>query len=229
MTKRKSLGLATTLIALLAFSGTAIFAQEETATVVPPAEATSAVVPPAAFTDGRINDTTGLGGLAIYCVDQNSNTHVTTFENGSITVWGVGDQKYITLTAAELRGSTEITQQPSVMEAQMTEDASMMMQPNEMMTEEASEMMAEATPMAMFDEPILLAQATTPNGLIGFFSFGADEFALQGHDDKGAFFTYSWTGCSTGKLEHTTAPYLPMLEMTPMSEMMMTAEATTSP
>ena len=205
MAKRKLIALITTMIALLAFSGTAIFAQEETATVVPPPT----------FTDGRINDIVGLGGLALYCVDQAGNTNVSTFDNGAITVWGIGDQKYINLTAAQLRGNVEIPQQPSVMEAQMTEDASMMMQPTEMMTEEADNMMAEATPMAMSDEPVLLARATTPSGEIGFFSFGGDQFALQGHDDKGSFYTYTWTGCGTGKLEHTTAPYLPMLEVVP--------------
>jgi len=215
MTKRLLINITLVLVMLLTVSATAILAQSETPTVVPPP----------AFTDGRISDIVGLGGLAIYCVDQNSNTNVSSFDNGAITVWGVGDQKYISLSAAQLRGDAEITQAPSAMEASMTE-AAPMMEPTGMMTEDATEMV-EATPMAMAHEPVLLARATTPSGEIGFFSLGDDLFVLQGHDDKGSFFTYTWTGCSTGVLDHTTAAFLPMLEVMPAMESteMVTPEA----
>jgi len=210
MTTRKMLALATALVTVLAFSSTAILAQEETASVVPVPEASETAVPPPSFTDGRINGSISLGGLALYCVDKNNNTHVTSFQNGSITVWGVGDQKYINLTANQLRGNVEVPQEPSVMLEQMTEEAMMNAAPTEMATEEMME--PEVTAMPMGDQPILLAQALTPNGLIGFFTFGGDEFALQGHDETGKFFTYTWTGCSTGSIDTATQPYLPELE-----------------
>ena len=220
MVKRHLLAISITLITLLAFSGTALLAQSETATVVPPPT----------FTDGRINDIVGLGGLAIYCVDQNGNTHVSSFDNGAITVWGIGDQKYINLTAAQLRGSEEISQTPSVMEAQMTEDAS-----DDAANRDDDRRIGHhdggSHPDGNVEEPVLLARATTPTGEIGFFSFGGDMFALQGHDDKGSFYTYTWTGCSTGKLDHSTVPTCPCLKSTATLEVsdMMTAEATTSP
>ncbi len=215
MAKRQFISLTLAIVALLAFSGTAIFAQS----------ATETPVAPATFSDGRINDIIGLGGLAIYCVDQNNNTHVNTFQNGAITVWGVGDQKYINLSAAQLRGNAQITQQPAAMEAQMTEDASMMMQPTATVTPEATEMMS-ATPAGTASEPFLLTTAMTPSGVIGFFRVGQDKFALQGHDDKGSFYTYTWTGCSTGFLDHSTLPYLPMLTATEEMPDMMTPEVT---
>jgi len=210
MTKRNLIVRATALVALLTFSGTAIFAQDETATVVPVPEASETAVPPPSFTDGRINGSISLGGLALYCVDKNNNTHVNTFQNGSITVWGVGDQKYINLTANQLRGNSEVPQEPSVMLEQMTEEAMLNAEPTEMVTQEMIE--PEVTIMPMGDQPVLLARATTPNGLIGFFSFGGDEFALQGHDETGKFFTYTWTGCNTGSIDTATQPYLPELE-----------------
>lgn len=218
MTKHRSIVITLVLVILLT-SSTAILAQS----------ATETPIPPPTFSDGRINDIVGLGGLAIYCVDQNNDTHVNTFQNGRITVWGVGDQKYIELTADQLRGNEEISQAPAVMEAEMTEAAPSAMQSDAMMTEEAPEMM-DATLAGTATEPFLLAQATTPSGAIGFFRVGEDTFALQGHDDKGSFYTYTWTGCSTGVLDHTTLPYLPMLEVVPTEEMseMMTPEATAS-
>ena len=201
MTKQRTLAITLVLALLLAVTGTSLLAQEATETPT--------VMPPPTFTDGRISNTAGLGGLALYCVDSSGNTNVDTFDDGAITVWGVGDQKYIELTARELRGSMEIDQEPSVMEVEgtLTEEAPMME-----MAEATSEPQPEATEMTMMHDPVLLARANTPNGPIGFFSLGEDHFALQGHDDKAAFFTYSWTGCSTGVIEHTTGAFLPFLE-----------------
>ncbi len=132
MRKAQAVLLGSIVILLIALSSAAIFAQEETATVAPPPS----------FTDGRINDSTLLGGLALYCVDANSNV-VSTFANGAITVWGVGDQKYINLSAAQLHGDVEIPQQPSQMEAQMTLTPPMEPTATEMMmaTEEPTVMM----------------------------------------------------------------------------------------
>lgn len=202
---------------LLSTSATAAFAQDSTETPVAPEEGTATVVPPAAFTDGRISDIVGLGGLALYCVDEN-NVNVGSIDDGSITVWGVGDQKYIELTGEELRGDMEVSQEPSVaeVEGELT-DAAPMMEATEAM-EETSDMMPEATEVVPDMTPVLLARATTPSGEIGFFRIGEDDlFALQGYDDKSAFFTYTWTGCSTGTLDKVTAPFEAFLEA-PMME-----------
>jgi hypothetical protein len=201
------------LLLLLATSVTALFAQEETETPIPSAEETVTPVPPPAFTDGRISNTAGLGGLALYCVDEN-NINVSSIDDGSITVWGVGDQKYIELTADELRGDEEILQEPSVAETEgeLTEAAPMMTETPAIASEEGADM-PEATAVVLDEEPVLLARATTPNGEIGFFRISDDDqFALQGYDDKGAFFTYTWTGCNTGTVDHATAPFQPFLE-----------------
>lgn len=203
MTKPRLFGLTTILAMLLIASGTAVLAQEATETPSP--------IPPPTFTDERISETAGLGGLALYCVNS-SGTPGDSFEGGAITVWGVGDQKYIELTAAELRGNVEVTQEPSVMEmeGELTVEAPVIMETDE--ADVVSEIEPEATELVLIQEPILLARASTPNGEIGFFRIDNDRFALQGHDDKGAFFTYTWTGCNTGVIEHTTAPFLPFLE-----------------
>ena len=211
--KRQLLSVTAVLVMLLAFTGAVILAQSNTETPASPSE-TETPIPPPVFTDGRINGSTDLGGLAIYCVDQTNNTHVNTFQNGSITVWGVGDQKYIDLTANQLRGNVEIQQMPSVMEMQMTQTAPQTTTPQStaMATEEMTE--AQVTAMPLGQQAVILARATTPNGLIGFFSFGGDQFALQGHDQHGKFFTYTWTGCSQGSIDTTTQPYLPEFEAT---------------
>src|SRR5215207_1826018 len=129
------------LLLLLVTSVTALFAQEETETPLPSAEETVTPVPPPAFTDGRISNTAGLGGLALYCVDENNN-NVTSLDDGSITVWGVGDQKYIELTVDELRSDVEIPQEPSVAEAEgeLDELAPTMEVTEELMTDEDADM-----------------------------------------------------------------------------------------
>jgi len=226
MMKLRLFGLMTILAMLFVASGTAVLAQEATETPAP--------VPPPTFTDGRISNTAGLGGLALYCVNS-GGVPGDSFEGGAITVWGVGDQKYIELSASELRGSVEVMQEPSVMEmeGELTVEAPAVDTPMMMETEAAeavSDVMPEATALVLAQEPILLARATTPNGEIGFFRIGNDQFALQGHDDKGAFFTYTWTGCNTGVIEHTTGAFLPFLEAPVVVEMneseMVTPEAT---
>ncbi len=222
MMKLQRSGVLAALITLLTISGV-VFAQTETATPIPPP----------VFTDGRINGSIDLGGLALYCVDS-AGKNISSFDNGFITVWGAGDQKYINLDADQLRGNVEIPQLPSQAQMQaMTEEASATM----MATEASSAMTTpEATPMPAATLPAgttaaLLARAMTPNGEIGFFSLGNDTFALQGYDEHGKFFTYTWTGCSTGTLDNTTGAYQPglVVQATPMATSEMTTEATTSP
>jgi hypothetical protein len=200
--KRHLLSISAALIALLCFSGVA--AQESTPTVEAPPN----------YTDGRINDNAELGGLAIYCVDINNNTHIGSFEEGAITVWGIGDQKYIELAAYQLRGRIEVRQAPSVAEAQLRLTATPQPTATTAKTEEP-----ETTPVPSGKlEPFLVARANTLNGVIGFFRVGEDEFALQGHDDKENFFTYRWTACDIGELDSDAAPYNPMLEVTATPE-----------
>ncbi|HVU11692.1 MAG TPA: hypothetical protein VHD90_10450 [Phototrophicaceae bacterium] len=229
MMKLQRIGLLAAVIALFTCSGAAVFAQTETATPVPPP----------VFTDGRINGSVNLGGLALYCVDS-AGKNISSFDNGAITVWGVGDQKYINLDANQLRGNVEIPQLPSQAQMQaMTEEAMMATEDMGMMTEtpvSSTLVMPEATLMPAATVPsgmtaVLLARAMTPNGEIGFFSLGNDAFALQGYDQNGKFFTYTWTGCSTGMLDNTTGPYQPglVVQATPMMTPEMTMEATTSP
>jgi len=224
--KRPLLSIAALL--LLAFSSTAILAQSTTETPAPSAGETATVIPPPVFTDGRINGSIDLGGLALYCVDQSGN-NVNAIDNGFITVWGVGDQKYINLDANQLRGNVEIPQLPATM--QMTQEATedtTVMEVTPMVAVSSEEPQAAATPAA---QPVLLARAATPNGEIGFFGLGNDQFALQGYDENGKFFTYTWTGCSTGVIDTTSAAYMPDVTTPPTAMMTpeMTAEATTSP
>jgi hypothetical protein len=201
--RRHLLILSAALIALLCFS--AVAAQEETPTIEPAP----------AYTDGRINDNAELGGLAIYCVDINNNTHVGSFEEGAITIWGIGDQKYIELAAYQLRGRIEVRQAPSVAEAQMHLTATPQPTATIAKTEEPE---ATETANPSEPEPFLVARANTLNGVIGFFRVGEDEFALQGHDDKGNFFTYRWTACDIGELDDSAVPYNPILEVTATPE-----------
>lgn len=197
--KRHLLSISAVFIALLCVS--VVAAQEET----PAVEATPA------HSDGRINDNAELGGLAIYCVDMSNNTHVESFEEGAITVWGIGDQKYIELAAYQLRGRIEVRQAPSVAEAEMRLTATPQPTPTSAKTEESA---ASETTTLGEPQPLLIARANTPNGVIGFFRVGEDEFALQGHDDKGNFFTYRWSSCDVGELDESATPYNPMLEVT---------------
>lgn len=211
--------LTAVLVIALLVSGAAIFAQTPESTAPATAQASS-------FTDGRINGDIDLGGLALYCTDASGNTRsVNTFQNGSIDLWGVGGQKYITLTAAQLRGTTEIAQPPATMEPGMTETP--MPAPTQMMgTEEATQM-----------PPTLLARAATPNGEVYFISLGNDNFMLQGTDETGKFFSYFWSGCSMGNIQAGAVPLFPATtgssnsgaQSTAMPTAEMTAAATTSP
>jgi len=149
------------------------------------------------FTDGRINGDIFLGGLAIYCQDQNANTHVNTFQNGGLTVWGPDGQEYVFLDVNQLRGNREIPQL-ATMEANMTEAV----QPTATQT---ATLTASGTQEAQ--APFLLARANTPNGQIWLFRVGDDQFALQGNDNTGKFFTYIWTGCGMGSLSTDTSPF----------------------
>ncbi|MEP7291930.1 MAG: hypothetical protein ABI835_09105, partial [Chloroflexota bacterium] len=77
------------------------------------------------------------------------------------------------------------------------------MQPPMQAASATGEPMMTVTPDATMDasateepmmEPVLLAQAETVNGTIWLFRVGMDQFTLQGNDNTGKFFTYSWTG-----------------------------------
>jgi len=200
---------ATVLAAVTLLSAALILAQGSTSAPTP--EATSVA---STFNDARINGNVFLGGLAIYCVDQNGNSSPgMSFVNGGITIWGIGDQEYFALTVDQLRGNEEIPQPPPTMEPGMTVEPMMTVTPMPTMS-------ASATQEVM--TPVLLARSDTPNGTMWLFRVGADQFALQGNDNTGKFFTYAWTGCGIGTLSTDTLPFDAM-EMMPM-----TAEATAS-
>lgn len=208
--------LAAALLSLLTILSAAVIIAQES-TEEPAAESTSVA---SSFNDNRINGEVFLGGLAVYCEDENGNTDGNTFQNGGITVWGADGQKYIELTAAQLRGDEEIMQPPPTLEAGATEEPMMEMTLDPSATEE---------PM----DPILLAQADTVNGTIYFFRIGTDRFTLQGNDNTGKFFSYTWIGCALGALDIGAGPIIsmgdmPMVEVTEMATMEATAEATAS-
>ena len=204
---------ASILIISVLVSSAAIFAQDATP------ESTAV---PSSFSDGRINGDIQLGGLAVYCADATGNTHVNSFQDGGIQVWGADGQEYIVLTAAELSGTEEIMQPPPTMEAGMTEEPMM-----------ASTPMADATEeMVSPTNPLLLARAAGPNGEIWFLKIGDNQFVLQTNDEHGKYITYTWGGCGLGNIQTDVVPLLPSIQGTPMmamTEEMMTAEATTSP
>jgi len=182
--------LAVVLVISVLVSSAAILAQDST----PESTAESTAVS-SSFTDGRINGDIFLGGLAVYCQDQNGGTNVNSFQNGGLTVWGPDGQEYIFLSENQLRGNQEIAQL-ATMEVNMTETAV----PTQTATVTASGTQEAQT-------PFLLAQANTVNGQVWLFRVGDDQFALQGNDNTGKFFTYVWTGCSTGILSTDTAPF----------------------
>lgn len=195
--KKTRLVLVASLLSLLTiFSAAAILAQDSTEE--PPAEATAVS---SSFSDNRINGDVFLGGLALYCEDENGNTDGNTFQNGAITVWGPDGQKYLELTAVQLRGGR-------------ASDMSM----SEATAEPMMEMTAE--PAAPF-VPVLLAQANTLNGPVWFFLNGTDRFTLQGTDNTGKFYSYTWEGCEQGGLDVGAGPII----STGMN-MMPTVEAT---
>ncbi len=190
---------------------------------------------PSSFSDHRINGDIFLGGLAIYCEDENGSTDTTSFDKGGMTVWGPDGQKYIELTVNQLRGNEEIPQPPPTMMPGATEEA-------------MAEVTAEAMPTEIIGEgmsPLLLARANTVNGEVWLFRVGDNVFALQGNDNTGKFFTYTWTGCSMGNLSTNTTPFAgvqmptsaPMMESTEMATpvstqapvIVPTVEVTTSP
>lgn len=196
------------VLALLAImSVAAILAQESTP------EATSEPSGSSSFSDNRINGDVFLGGLAIFCVDEFGATDGNTFQNGGITVWGPDGQKYIELTAAQLRGDEEISQPPPTPDPLVTP-----------MPEATVDASATVEPLA---RPVLLTQAITANGPIWLFRVSNDDtFALQGYDNTGKFYTYTWQSCGLGTLDPNTAPFDALIEM-PMVEV--TSEATEAP
>lgn len=192
------IGVVLSLLAVM--SAAVIMAQESTP------EATSEPSESSSFSDNRINGDVFLGGLAIFCEDENGATDGNTFQNGAITVWGPDGQKYIELTAAQLRGDEEISQPPPTPDPLVTPVPEATLDP-------------EATPEPL-TEPVLLAQADTINGPIWFFRVGNDDtFALQGYDNTGKFFTYSWQSCGLGTLDPNAPPFVasddaPVVEVT---------------
>jgi len=193
MKSNRVVALASVLIIAILVSSAVILAQGATPESTPESTASAS-----SFTDGRINGDVFLGGLAIYCQNQNGDTHVNTFQNGDLTVWGPDGQEYIFLDVNQLRGNKEITQL-ATMEANMTETV----QPTATQT---ATLTASGTQKAQ--QPFLLARANTTNGQIWLFRTGDDQFALQGNDNTGKFFTYMWTGCSLGSLSTDTAPFM---------------------
>ncbi|MCC6802551.1 MAG: hypothetical protein IT319_06685 [Anaerolineae bacterium] len=187
---------------------------------------------PSSFSDNRINGDIYLAGLAVYCTDENGNTDSNTYQNGGISVWGADGQEYIVLTVDQLRGDEEISQPVVPMET--TQEA---MTPTETATP-APTVEAVGTEEVM-PEPVLLARAETMNGTIWLFRIADDVFALQGNDEHGKFYTYTWTGCSLGVLSTETAPFagldfsdttgaesMATEEMMPAETLMPTEEAT---
>lgn len=214
------------LTVLASLSAVIIAAQESTE------EAPEATEVPSSFSDNRINGDIYLAGLAVYCVDETGSTDTNTYQNGGITVWGADGQEYIALTVAQLRGDEEIPQPAVPME--MTEEPMMEVTPAP-----TDDMMATEE---MMPEPVLLARAQTMNGPVWLFRVTDDVFALQGNDEYGKFYTYTWTGCSLGVLSTETAPFagldmesmgdttdmesMATEEMMPAETMMPTEEAT---
>jgi len=197
--------LAVVLVISALVSSAAILAQDATP------ESTAV---PSSFTDGRINGDIQLGGLAVYCADANGDTHVNSFQDGSLQVWGADGKEYITLTAAELSGNEEITQPPPTEEP-------MMATPEAGATEE----------MVSPTNPALLARAAGPYGEIWFLKVGDNDFVLQTNDEHGKFITYTWEGCGLGNIQTDVVPLLPSVQGAPVMAMTAeaTAEATTSP
>ncbi len=210
MKSKRMILVSMALSLITVFSAAALLAQD--ATEEPSMEATEV---PSSFADNRINGDIFLGGLALFCEDENGMTDGNTFQDGALTVWGPEGQEYIRLTAAQLRGDEEIDQPPP------TPD--MMTTPMPEATMEAMD--AEATPEPMTD-PVLLARAETTSGWIWLFRVGEDTFALQGTDNTGKFYTYTWTGCALGVLEAGTMPIFPV---DGMPDMMATEEMTAEP
>jgi hypothetical protein len=207
------IGVVLSLLAVMSVA--AIFAQESTPEATSePGEATEMM---SSFADNRINGDVFLGGLAIFCEDEFGATDGNTFQNGGITVWGPDGQKYIELTAAQLRGDEEISQPPPTPDPLVTP-----------MPEATMDASATAEPLM---QPVLLARASTVNGPVWLFRLNnEDTFALQGYDNTGKFYTYVWQSCSLGTLDLGAAPFdstvvMPVMEMT--SEM--TAEPTSAP
>jgi len=192
MRTNRAVLFAAILIISVLVSSVAILAQDST-----PESTAESTAASSSFTDGRINGDIFLGGLAIYCQDQNGNTNINTFQNGGLTVWGPNGQEYIFLSANQLRGNQEVPQL-ATMEVNMTETVA----PTATQT---ATMSASGTQEAQ--QPFLLAQANTVNGPIWLFRVGDDQFALQGNDNTGKFFTYVWTGCSIGTLSTDTASF----------------------
>lgn len=203
------------VLSLLAvMSAAAIFAQESTP------EATSEPSESSSFADNRINGDVFLGGLAIFCEDEFGATDGNTFQNGLLTVWGPDGQKYIELTAAQLRGDEEIMQPPPT--------------PDPLVTPTPEATVDPAATVEPLDEPVLLAKAATANGPIWLFRVNnEDTFVLQGYDNTGKFFTYVWQSCGLGTLDLSAAPFdssveVPVVEVTeaPTSAPEPTEEAT---
>ncbi len=132
------------------------------------------------FGDARINGDIYIGDLALYCVDQNGTPNRSSFQDGGITVWSVGGSKYIDLNAAQLRGEQATTSNTHVV----------------------------GDPSEITQFPVLLATAQTDLGEIWFWLAGPNDFfQLQGTDQWGKFYTYTWQGCSLGYVANGGGPY----------------------
>src|SRR5690606_6370770 len=89
MNSKRTLFIGAVVMMLALLSAAVILAQD------PTPESTEV---PTSFSDNRINGDIYLSGLALYCEDETGNTDTNTFQNGSLSIWGVGGQRYIHLT-----------------------------------------------------------------------------------------------------------------------------------
>lgn len=147
------------------------------------------------ITDGRVNENQLLGGIGIFCEDQNGEVS-TTYTNGGISVWGPEGDKYLFASAADI--ALAQTQFPLVNQTvdQVQQSA------QNTTTEVVQGRTGNFDTLRIGQQNTgLLSAAQTQRGLYNLYASGGETFYLLGQDEYGRQFLYRWIGCTNADSE----------------------------
>jgi hypothetical protein len=173
--------------------------------------------------DGRVNQNQLLGGIGIFCEDQNGAAS-TNYTNGGISVWSAEGEKYLFASAADIALAQQ--QFPQVTTTVSGDQAQQGAQGNTSSNNQSGSTTGSnqsgsttgntqsggtgsiqgrtsgfETLRIGTQNTGLLSRAQTNRGQYSLYAAGGETFYLIGSDEYGRQFLYRWTGCSNANSE----------------------------
>jgi hypothetical protein len=158
--------------------------------------------------DGRVNQNQLLGGIGIFCEDQNGVVS-NNYTNGGISVWGAEGEKYLFATAEDIAAAQ--SQFPLVTTTVQTDDQAQQGAQGSTTGDVQSSSAniqgrtGDFTTLRIGNQTTgLIAAAQTARGPYNLYAAGDETFYLIGLDEYGRQFLYRWTGCTNANSEVTS-------------------------